>query len=265
MKNELILCEYSYHTEKKHFNWKNGLENYLIRLQTEGHCFVKINNNSTFLSPGDLLLCKPGDSCELIIDPNGYQEDDSGIHSGDYFVICRGPWIDKWWDRTNRPSINQLHFAEKLLSLWKEIIKEKRRIYDKNEELLDYLLRSLCLSIDGSIKDFNTTQTRLPLSVRSMKNYIEEHANQPFKVQDVALHAGFSPSHASHLFKEKFGKTIIGYAMEIRLNTAVKLIKYSDMSLERIAELSGFGSYTYFHRVFKKSYGTSPTEYFSGE
>jgi len=265
MQNELILCEYSYHTEKKYFNWKNGLENYFIRLQTEGHCLAKINDQTRELTPGDLLLCKPGDSCELMIDESWNKTDDSSVCSGDYFIICRGSWLDEWWKKAERPTIKQLNDSGKILILWKEIIREQHRIYEKNKELLDYLLRSLCLSIDMSIKDSGHSQSKLTLPAREMKSYIEEHANNSFKVEDVANHVGFSPSRASHLFKEKFGKTMIEYATDIRLNTAIKLIKYSDMTLEQIAELSGFGSYTYFHRVFKKRYRTSPTDYFAKE
>jgi AraC family transcriptional regulator of arabinose operon len=32
-------------------------------------------------------------------------------------------------------------------------------------------------------------------------------------------------------------------------------------NLERIAESAGFGSYTYFHRVFRSKYGISPKQY----
>ena len=98
-----------------------------------------------------------------------------------------------------------------------------------------------------------------------MKNYIEEHANQSFKIKDVASHAGFSVSRASRLFKETFGKTMIQYALEIRLNTAIELMKYSEMTLEQIAEVSGFGSYTYFHRVFREAHGVSPTKLLAKE
>ncbi len=263
MKNELILCEYSYHTERKHFNWRNGLESYFFRLQTEGHSLAKINQETVELAPGDLLLCKPGDSCEILIDEVANQSGITSIGSGDYFIMCRGPWLDEWWERRKRPTIVHIHNTQKFLLLWRQMNIEKRRIYEKNEELLDYLLRAQCLSIDILIKDTDLFSNQLTLPVQAMKSYIEEHANQPFKVEDVANHVSFSVSRASHLFKEQFGKTIIEYAMEIRLNTATKLIQNSDMTLAQIAELSGFGSYNYFHRIFKRKYGTSPTDYFS--
>ncbi|WP_077623230.1 helix-turn-helix domain-containing protein [Sediminibacillus massiliensis] len=258
MKSDILLCEYSYHAEKKHVSWQDGLDYYFIRLQTEGNCTVKLNGITKQLYPGDLLLCKPEDRCELFIEEYTDKSGERSISSGDYFLLARGIWLDEWWKREDRPTIQHIHDTKKLTVLWKEIILEKRRIYDKDAELLDYLTRSLCLSVDIAIKDTHLYQNRLTSPVLAMKRYIEEHATQSIKIQDVANHAGFSVSRASHLFKERFGKTIIEYAVEIRLNTAVKLIKYSDIPLEQIAEISGFGSYTYFHRVFRKHHGQSP-------
>jgi len=261
LNTDILLCEYSYHAEQKQFNWLQGLDYYFLRLQTEGNCIARVNGRVEELTPGDLLLCKPGDACELIIDEYIDQVGEKSICSGDYYILCRGPWLDEWWHRKKRPVIKQITNQDNLLILWKEMISEKRRIYEKDEELLDYLLRSLCLSIDTKLKDAEFYQKQLSLPVIAMKSYIEEHANQPFKIKDVANHVGFSVSRTSHLFKEKFGKTIIEYALEIRLNTAVNLIKYSDMSFEQVSEIAGFSSYTYFHRVFRKMYGVSPTEF----
>ncbi|WP_420852214.1 helix-turn-helix domain-containing protein [Paenibacillus hamazuiensis] len=67
------------------------------------------------------------------------------------------------------------------------------------------------------------------------------------------------------MFKQIFGKTMIQYALEIRLSTAIERMKYSTMTLEQIAESCGFGSYSYFHRVFREKYGVSPTDYRSSE
>lgn len=55
---------------------------------------------------------------------------------------------------------------------------------------------------------------------------------------------------------------MIQYAIEIRLKAAVEQIKYSnEMTLEHIAEICGFASYSYFHRVFRAHFGLSPVEY----
>lgn len=93
-----------------------------------------------------------------------------------------------------------------------------------------------------------------------MKHYIAERATHPLRVDEVARHAGPSPSRAAHLFKSVFRQTIMEYAIEVRLSIASDGMKFTTMTLDKIAETSGFSSYTYFHRVFRAKYGVSPTQ-----
>ena len=54
---------------------------------------------------------------------------------------------------------------------------------------------------------------------------------------------------------------LVEYAQSIRISTAINQMKYTTMTLENIAQNCGFGSYSYFHRVFKKFQLVSPREY----
>ena len=49
--------------------------------------------------------------------------------------------------------------------------------------------------------------------------------------------------------------------MEVRLNFAIEQMKYTGSTLEEIAENSGFGTYSYFHRVFRRLKGMSPGKF----
>jgi AraC family transcriptional regulator of arabinose operon len=51
------------------------------------------------------------------------------------------------------------------------------------------------------------------------------------------------------------------YVQEIRLSAAIERMKYTTMTLEQIAVDCGFGTYPYFHKVFKKKYGMAPGAY----
>jgi AraC family transcriptional regulator, arabinose operon regulatory protein len=246
-------CGYSYYT-KQFFSQKNfKLQDYIFRLQTEGFCEVLVNGKRRTVQKGDLLMLKPGDQYELMIE--------DGQNSGDYYLFCNGTWLDHWWNQSPKPSFAQIELDEKLLSLWDQIIIEERRpLSYKNKDLLGYLLKALCLSLERIVNETSSLLSR-PYSVTKMMRYIEEHATVIFKIEEVALHAGLSVSRAGHLFKNHVGKTMIEYALEIRLSSAINQMKYTSLNLEQIAENCGFGTYPYFHRVFKNKYGTAPGIY----
>ncbi|WP_449536508.1 AraC family transcriptional regulator [Ferdinandcohnia sp. Marseille-Q9671] len=253
MRTKIYFCGYSFHTKGYQSQHKSGFPAYLFRLQTEGICEVVVKGNNRELKKGDLLLIKPGDHYELFVK--------DGQRSGDYHLACEGAWLDKWWSKSSKQSISQIDLDGKILSLWNQLIIEKRRPdSSQNEELADYLLRALCLSMERAIHEIIPSY-QYPYNVTKMMRYIEEHATSPIKVEDVAKHVGLSVSRSVHLFKNSVGKTMIEYTQEIRLATAIDQMKYTTMKLEQIAEDCGFGSYPYFHKVFKKKYGVAPGVY----
>ncbi|WP_438447225.1 AraC family transcriptional regulator [Gorillibacterium sp. sgz5001074] len=255
--DQLLACGYSYHRQP-FGHASSQISYYLFRLQTEGSCRALVNGEMTTLAPGDLLLYRPGEPYELQIGPEPHGK--GQVASGDFYLYCRGSWIDRWWEESPKSGRCRIHPDENLISLWRHLNLEHRRTEERNEELVAYLLRSLCLTISRLVKESDTPQGRSYTALR-MKNYIAEHAVTPLKVEDVARHVDLSVSRAVHLFKDIFGTTMIRYAQEVRLASALERIRYSDMSLEQIAEASGFPSYTYFHRVFRDKYRMSPSEY----
>jgi AraC family transcriptional regulator of arabinose operon len=259
MDTELLSCGYSYHMETFYIERTSSLPAFLFRIQTEGSCEALVDGKLTRIEAGDLLLYKPGDEYELRIEETD-KTDGTTISSGDYFLFCQGAWIEEWWGRTPKAAVSRIELDERLLTLWRQLLLEKRRVEEEDPELCSYLLRALCIYLERA----STEKTLLPsrtFTGTRMKRFIEEHATTTFKIEDVARHVGLSVSRAVHLFKECFGKTMIQHALEIRLSLAIERMRYSRMTLEQISLSCGFGSYAYFHRVFKEAYGVSPKTY----
>lgn len=254
----LLHCAYSFHTQPFQISFQDKLPHYLFRLQTQGECKAWVDNGLQNVTTGTLLLYAPGEPYQLVVGDESKK--DETVTSGDYYLFCRGAWLDDWWEQSKHSTLNQIDMDEQLLSIWQMLILEKRRLAGEDEELIGYLLRALCKCIDRVIS--NRTSLRSHSFVASrMKQYVEEHATSSLRVDDVAEHVNMSVSRTAHLFKECYGKTIFQYAHEIRLSLAEEQMKYSRMSLDQIAENCGFGSYSYFYRVFRKKHGISPADY----
>ncbi|GAE91919.1 transcriptional regulator [Gracilibacillus boraciitolerans JCM 21714] len=246
------FCGYSYHDSRFHTSHQSRFASYLFRLQTEGSSLVKVNDRKHVVEKGDLLIIKPGENYELYIE--------DGQQSGDFHLYCEGEWIDLRFHAA--PTIANISLDDTILDLWHHLIIEGRRPQrERNSELTNYLLSALCVSIERSLDKKNIDIYR-PYVVTKMMRYIEENATkQGFKVQDLADLSNLSISRCIHIFKEHIGMTIIDYAQSIRMSAAINQMKYTTMTLENISHNCGFGSYSYFHRVFKKTYGISPGSY----
>lgn len=254
---DIQLTSFSRHVQPFLQPFREGLDTYILRLQMEGECEALIEGRMTVIMPGDLLLFPPGEVYELRV---GEKESPLGF-SADYYVMCTGTWLDQWWSERERPRKTRIAEDGRLLSVWQQLILEKRRLDGGSPEIVAALLKALCLLLDRAIAEAPATSSASLLLALKMKNYVEEHAASQVRLEEVARHAGISVTRAVHLFKEQFGYSILQYVGQLRLAMALRMMDNSNYTLERIAEETGFGSYTYFHRVFRERYGVSPGVY----
>lgn len=259
---DILYSGYSFHTDFFSINDDKETSIYILRLQTEGSCECKINGRLYHLKKGDLMLLKPKDSYQLAVPSfsDNYSENNT-IVSGDFHLLCTGSWIESWWNSTIKDNVVQVNLDEFTMNIWSQVINENRRsLISKKFDILEHLSKTLCLYIERAINETTRTQN-IPYVVAKMMRYIEEHATTVFKVDDVASHVGLSFSRASTIFKKHTNKTMIEYSIEIRLSIAKKKLIYSNLSIEQIALDCGFGSYSYFHKLFKNKKGIAPRAY----
>lgn len=91
--------------------------------------------------------------------------------------------------------------------------------------------------------------------------YINSHFCDDINLQSVAELFYINSSYLSKLFKSEMDVTFTSYLSNLRLERACILLKESRMQVAEVAESVGFSNYFYFARVFKKTYGKTPTEY----
>ncbi|CAI6044241.1 AraC family transcriptional regulator [Cohnella sp. JJ-181] len=228
------------------------LGTYIIRLQTSGGCEALIDGAFVRIVPGDLLMFRPGDPYELILKDN----------SIDYYVICTGSWVDRWWDGFAPPRKTSIPLDDELLKLWSRLEKETLIAGGAGSELTDYTLRAFCLTLQRLYETAGPEKASSPAyTAYGIKRYIDQHATEPLTLEQIAKHAGISISRTVSLFKRSFNQSIMSYAIEARLAVACERIRHTSMTLDAVAGSCGFNSYTYFHRQFRMRYGLSPRQY----
>lgn len=97
--------------------------------------------------------------------------------------------------------------------------------------------------------------------VEDAVRFIRDSAIHNIGVNDVVRRARRAPSTLDRRFKKLLGHTIKFEITRVRLQQAKKLLGGTELSVERIAEQSGFSERKYFCEVFRKHEGMTATQY----
>lgn len=107
----------------------------------------------------------------------------------------------------------------------------------------------------------NVTQTYYQKKVDDVLQYIHNHLNENITIKELAEFAGISFFHFHRILKGSLNEPIASYIDKVRLDTAIKLIRYSDESLQNISSKIGYNDVSSFSKAFSKEFGIPPQEF----
>ena len=94
--------------------------------------------------------------------------------------------------------------------------------------------------------------------IEKAKDYIANHLNERFSLEELAAELNLSPTYLSHRFSAEVGIGIRKYTQKKRIEAAKNMLRFSDVSIERIASYLCFPSQSHFGKVFKEFTGMTP-------
>lgn len=97
--------------------------------------------------------------------------------------------------------------------------------------------------------------------IQEIMDYVERHYGEKILMEDIAEKIHLSRTYISVLFKKETGEKFSDYLQRIRLENSCILLRDTRLSLQEIAEKTGFFDLAHFSRAFKESYKCSPSEY----
>jgi AraC-like DNA-binding protein len=98
-------------------------------------------------------------------------------------------------------------------------------------------------------------------ALRRAIGYVDQHYTEPLRLEKVARLAGYAKNHFARLFLERERMSFVKYISRLRLERAKRLLIDTDLSVTRIAGLSGYTSVEYFCRSFRRALQMSPLHY----
>lgn len=91
--------------------------------------------------------------------------------------------------------------------------------------------------------------------------YINLNFHEPINIDKVAAQIGLTPNSFCRFFKKITAKTFVQFLNDFRIEKATELIHKGDKNLIEIMYNCGFQDQSYFCKIFKKTKGTTPSNY----
>ena len=89
---------------------------------------------------------------------------------------------------------------------------------------------------------------------------MERNIEHPYSIEQLAAKVGTTTRTLEQAFKTHKNTTPVHYYLQVRLETARKMIEDTRLPISTIAQATGFTSQSYFTKRFKEFYGTSPVQ-----
>ncbi len=234
----------------------NGMKGYIINITIQGRGTIFKGEQRFDVGKGDILLFPPNVKHFY----NRHEEDPSWHHRWIYFRP-RGFWSEllNWQDDQNGVYVTRHQAAdyfETLENLFCDVASATKSDAPYSRDLATNLLEQLLIRCK-TLQPENMTRSLDP-RILQVINLMTDDICREFTIEELAQHVYLSASRLAHLFREEMGTTIIQWRNDQRINFAKQLLTTSQISVNRIARMSGYSDPLYFSRVFKKIAGISP-------
>ncbi len=87
---------------------------------------------------------------------------------------------------------------------------------------------------------------------------VSTHFTDHDAIRTITAELGFNQTYLCKRFKRVFKTTLTDYVNDLRLKHAVYLLQSTDYTQQKICELIGFESISYFNKLFKEKIGLTP-------
>lgn len=173
--------------------------------------------------------------------------------------------IEKFEELYSYPVYNfEPAIQDRIYKIFCDMLYEFEHYSNESDLILRGMLHNLIMTVIRCHCPTNPTDivlSKTDASILSAMKYMEcNFLNNPSLIE-TASHVNFSPAHFSRLFKKTVGVTYSEYLNYIRIEKGRSLLLTTSLSINEIAQLSGFDNGNYFCNVMKKLLGRTPSSF----
>lgn len=98
-------------------------------------------------------------------------------------------------------------------------------------------------------------------TVYAVIRYIENHIFELKSINALSLTLNYNSTYLSHVFKRKTGMTLQRYITHKKIEKALELLKYGNISIKQVGEKLGYETLQSFSKAFSRIMGYPPSHY----
>lgn len=167
-------------------------------------------------------------------------------------------FLDPQTDRFSDEYI-RLHF-DKGDPLWDLIGLMAREYAEKREgtqDMLHAMMRAMTLMLSRRHRQGWEEQAQgVPLEAQ-MEAFIDSHSDS-VTLESLAARFGYHPAYVSAFLKQKAGRGFKQILLEKRMEKARILLEGTDLTIEEISDMLGYGNPSSFYKAFAQRFKASP-------
>ena len=171
-------------------------------------------------------------------------------------------FLPSWWERmpSRIPLLEEARRYENDPPAW--LAMRIHPEFQKRDDLTPLMLEGLTMELLVAISRSGSNIGRdwgKPMWLTQAREYLHGHFRETTAVEAVASAVGVHPGHLMRGFRQQYHCTIGDYVRRLRVQSACRLMRESDLALAQIALSVGFSDQAHFSRTFKAVTGMTPT------
>ena len=243
--------------QKPHISRRENLSSFLFFIVTGGSGFLEYEGKTHELSIGDCV-----------------------------FIDCKKPYAHKssedlWelkWVHFYGPNLKAIYekyierggvccFVTNKSERYSTILSDLYSAAESTNNIRDMLIyekltKLLTLLMEDSWQDENAYHERnSKQNLQSVKEFLDQNYKEKITLEDLSEKFYINKYYLTRIFKEQFGISVIDYLLSVRITHAKQLLRFSELTIEKVGTECGIPDANYFARIFKKIEGCAPGEY----
>lgn len=151
---------------------------------------------------------------------------------------------------------NDVVFCPASTAKFIDVLQELMRINVEKTAETEILTSELLVNLLTQLLTFRSIRSEdnaLRAKLQIILTYLNERFCTDITLDELSQKFYISKYYLTREFKKAYGETIFQHIIAMRINYAKRLLRFTDKSIDEIAELCGFHDQSYFTKQFKKA------------